>query len=113
MTACMLCPSALSVCVCLSVGMSVTSQVFSLHMYLSVSVCHPCVCPHVLVCLSQLFYPIDVQVGFEQREYIVQEGSSGAQICVEHKECLEREFTVDITTNEITGLKDKLETTTT
>ena len=68
-------------------------------------------CPFVYynyVCVSVSLLPTDVQVGFEQREYIVREDSPGVEICVGHKKCLEREVTIEVTTNEITGLKEKI-----
>ena len=38
----------------------------------------------------------DVLVGFQQTEYTVTEALGDMQICVEHKECLQRDVAVEI-----------------
>ena len=35
-------------------------------------------------------------VGFEQTEYTLEEASPGIEVCVVHKECLQREVTVGV-----------------
>ena len=43
------------------------------------------------------WYITDVQIGFQQREYTVTEGSAGVEVCVEHKQCLQRMVTLEAT----------------